>query len=258
MAWRRGDLPRQKGASTPAWNGVPRRNSGPPGSTASSDCRHGGDCFSELLRYNVTHVFSTSSLTIPNVQGVAATKPGGAPADLVQSMDSELVVLVLRNATVEVGNSEAGVEFQFANQRYLLIMSTELSTVKGGAPLREVAVQLRADVTSTKPIEPDGFQGFASVPGSTANSYSPTPEQGIPPTFRGDRDCPLSWLGSQMGSTVGSGQLRLPGGSVQLLTYTLQSDWAWPRPGGEGGDGAEDQEAWRNQVGRRSPKKVGV
>ena len=62
-------------------------------------------------------------------------------------------------------------------------------------------------------------QGFAPVPGSTTDSYSPTPEQGIPPTFRGDQKCPLSWLGSEMGSQVGSGQLQLPGGSAQLSSW---------------------------------------
>ena len=70
---------------------------------------------------------------------------------------------------------------------------------------------------------------------SSTNSYNPTPEPGVPPTFRGDRKCPLSWLGSRMGAAVGGGQLRLPGGSAQLLTYTLASDWVRPplrAPGG--------------------------
>lgn len=166
-----------KGSSTPAWNAVPRRQNGPKGSTASSDCRHGGNCFSELTRYNVTDVFSTSSLRIPRLQGVEAKKPGTLPTDLIQAMDNELVIIALRNTTVEVANSEAGIEFEFANQRYLLVLSMELSTEKGGASARQVAVHLRADVTSTQPIEPDAFQGFASVPGATANSYNPTPEQ---------------------------------------------------------------------------------
>merc|ERR1711969_486118 len=105
-------------------------------------------------------------------------------------MDDELVVLVLTNATVEVADSDAGIEFEFTKQRYLLALSTALSLEKGGAPVREVAVKLRDDVTNTQPIEPDAFQGFANVQGATTNSYSPTPEQGIPPTFRGDHKCP--------------------------------------------------------------------
>jgi hypothetical protein len=76
---------------------------------------------------------------------------------------------------------------------------------------------------------------------SSTNSYNPTPEPGVPPTFRGDRKCPLSWLGSRMGSAVGGGRLRLPGGSAQLLTYTLAADWVRPPP------------AQRRPADRRSP-----
>ena len=243
----------QKGSSSPAWNAVPRETDGAPGTTPSSDCRHGGDCFSEALRYNVTHVYSTSSLKIPTLQGVSPTRPGAAASDLIQSMDDELLVIVLTNATVEVADSDAGIEFEFTKQRYLLVLSTALSLEKGGAPVREVAVKLRDDVTSTQPIEPDAFQGFATVQGATTNSYSPTPEQGIPPTFRGDHKCPLSWLGSQMGSPVGSGRLRLAGGSAQLLSYSLEADFSWPRPAAAAGDEAA---AHRQMVGRAPPRKV--
>ncbi len=241
-----------KGSSSPAWNAVPRKEAGPPGTTPSSDCRHGGDCFSEQLRYNVTKIFSTSSLQLPSLQGVDAVKPGSEPTDLIQSMDDDLVVILLTNSTVEVVDSEGGIEFAHTKERYILILSMRLSTEKAGAPARQVSVKLRQDVTSTQPIEPDAFQGFASVPGSTTNSYSPTPEQGIPPTFRGDRKCPLSWLGSEMGSQVGSGQLQLPGGSAQLLTYTLAADFQWhPTPGNR-----EDESKDLEKVGRSAPKKV--
>jgi len=58
-----------------------------------------------------------------------------------------------------------------------------------------------------------------------------------------------------MGSKIGSGELRLAGGSAQLLTYTLDSDWARPRPGGAAAD-EDDAALRREQVGRRPPKKV--
>lgn len=230
----------QKGFSTPAWNG-------------HGDCRSElSQCDTERLRYNVTAVFSTSSLPIPPLQRVAAVAPGGSGSDFVQQMDRELVVIVLRNASEEVPDSEAGVEFAYAKQRYLLVLSTELSVLKGGAPVRRLSIQLHPNITSTQPIEPDAFQGFASVPGATTNSYNPTPEAGIPPTFRGDRSCPLSWQGSKIGSSVGDSQLRLPGGSVQLLTYTLAEDWVGGRPEVEGQAGHRH----RHEVGRRPPTKV--
>ena len=192
-------------------------------------------------------------MQLPDLQGVSAVTPGRSPSDLIQSMDSDLVVIVLTNTTVEVGDSDEGVEFEFAKQRYLLVLSTQLSTEKGGAPVRQVSVQLREDVTSTQPIEPDTFQGFGTVPGTSPNSYNPTPEQGIAPTFRGDHKCPLSWIGSQMGSAVGSGMLRLPGGSAQLLSYSLEADFGWPRPTTAPVDEELDH---RQMVGRTPPKKV--
>jgi hypothetical protein len=141
-----------KGSSSPAWRTIAA------GARDSVDCRHHlALCDSEQLRYNVTAVYSTSSLQIPPLQGVAASKPGEQPSvDLVQSMDSELVVIVLQNTSAEIASSEAGVEFKYGNQRYLLVLSTELSTMKGGAPSRELSIKLRQDVTSTQPIEPDG------------------------------------------------------------------------------------------------------
>lgn len=156
--------------------------------------------------------------------------------------------------TEVTASSAAGVEFAKADQRYLLVLSTALSTRKAGAPERECSVKLRADVTSTKPIEPDEFQGFATTPGCTPNSYNPSPEHGMPPTFRGDRGCPLSWLGNSMGSKIVGGALKLSGGSAQLLTYTLAADWRWPRP--PGGAVEDPAEARRAMVGRLPPRKV--
>lgn len=243
-----------KGSSTPAWNAAPRQHNGPPGSTPSSDCRHGANCFSEKLRYNVTHVYSTSSLDFPALQGIKPAKPGTNPAeDLIQYMDDDLIVIVLHNNTIEAPDSNAGIEFAHTKERYLLLLSTEVSTDKGGAATRQVTVKLRHDVTSTQPIEPDAFQGFASVPGSTTNSYNPTPEQGIPPTFRGDHKCPLSWLGNEMGSRVGNGQLRIAGGSAQLLSYSLSSDFNWAPPRAATADSSE---LHSQMVGRHPPKKV--
>ena len=168
-------------------------------------------------------------------------------------MDDDLIVIVLHNNTVEAPDSNAGIEFAHTKERYLLLLSTEVSTDKGGAATRQVTVKLRHDVTSTQPIEPDTFQGFASVPGSTTNSYNPTPEQGIPPTFRGDHKCPLSWLGNEMGSRVGNGQLRIAGGSAQLLSFTLSADFNWAPPGAAT---ADPSELHRQMVGRQPPKKV--
>jgi hypothetical protein len=48
-------------------------------------------------------------------------------------MGAELVVVVLANATAVAASSEAGTEFAHADQRYLLVLSTALSTTKGGA-----------------------------------------------------------------------------------------------------------------------------
>ena len=83
----------------------------------------------------------------------------------------------------------------------------------------------------------------------------------MPPTFRGDAKCPLSWLGSKMGAANGggggawratNGELALPGGSAQLLTYTVAADWKWPQPGAA--MAAKDSDHAR--IGRRPPRKV--
>ena len=55
-------------------------------------------------------------------------------------MDDELVVVVLANTTAVQPTSEAGIEFKYADQRFLLVLSTALSGDKGGAPVRPVSV----------------------------------------------------------------------------------------------------------------------
>ena len=60
---------------------------------------------------------------------------------------------------------------------------------RGGAPVRLLNISLRPDVWTTHPVEPDAFQGFTS-------------------------DCNLGWLGSFI-------PLRLPGGGVQVVSYSL-------------------------------------
>jgi hypothetical protein len=159
----------EKGSSSPAWRTI-------AGQPDNVDCRHNlAACDTEQLRYNVTAVFSTSSLQIPSLQGVSAAKPGASKSDLVQSMDEELVVIVLQNRTEVRPSSEAGVEFKHGAERYLLVLSTELSWAKGGAPTRPVSVVMREDVTSTQPIEPDAFQvrrlAIATVAGLGASGW---------------------------------------------------------------------------------------
>jgi len=204
-------------------------------------------------------VYTTSSLDIPPVQGVPPSRPGASPTDLVQAMAKEMVVLVLTNASAVSMTSNAGAEFAHGNQRLLLVLSTELSVNKAGAPVRGLTMQLRSDVTSTHPIEPDTFQGFAGVPGAdNTNWFSPTASPGMPPTFRGDRSCSMSWVGSKIGNAnggqLGGSALRLPGGSAQLLSVSLAADFSnVPRSHGAG---AEAAAARRQMVGRRAPRKV--
>ena len=159
--------------------------------------------------FMVTAVWSTSSVQLPPLRGavgsnatlrpslVKAIRPGGDPAAIVQGMDEELVIVQLRNVTAD-GDRDAGrckgselVQGQdcITYDSVLWILSTDLSAAAGGAPVRQLNVTLRSDVWATHPIEPDAFQGFST-------------------------DCNLNWLGSAM-------PLRLPGGSVQLVSYSL-------------------------------------
>ena len=146
-------------------------------------------------------VWSTSSLELPPLQGVAARPP--TVGELVEAMDEELIVIHLVNASGAPP----------ARTRALLVLSTALSSERGGAPVRQLALQMRSDVTSTKPIEPDFFQGWGAVPGFNGVGEWP---QGVDASFFGRAECDLSFGGAKM-------PLQLAGGSAQLVTYTL---WA--------------------------------
>ena len=89
----------------------------------------------------------------------------------------------------------------------------------GGAPTRQLNISLRDDVYSVRPVEPDAFQGFADVPGS--RDQQGTDSHYFPPNFKGIEGCALRWLGPRA-------PLRLPGGSMQLLEFTLASDFQTP------------------------------
>ena len=83
-------------------------------------------------------------------------------------------------------------------------------------------------------MEPDAFQGFADVPGS--RDQQGTDAHYFPPNFKGIEGCALRWLGPRA-------PLRLPGGSMQLLEFTLARDLQKPHAihqeetGGLGGIG---------------------
>ena len=185
--------------------------------------------------YVVRGVYSTSSLTLPPLNGTVARKPGGRLDDVVQSMEEEMVAVELTNATAPAYHSA---------RRLLLMFSTELSPNKAGAPTRSVHVRLRHDVTSTKPVEPDRYQGFADLPGSK------TPPPGLPPTFDGKHECSLSWVGNVM-------PLQLPGGSAQLLSFTLAEDSkAASADAGAATETERGSLSW-GSIGRRPPRHLG-
>lgn len=161
----------------------------------------------EAVPWRVAAVFSTSSLLLPPLQGHVASRPGTSRFDLIQHMDADVVAVVLANATTWAPATYKN------SRRLLLFLSTRLSPRRGGASPRRVGVRLRSDVASTRPIEPDGFQGFADLPGSQ------TPPPGLPPTFFGVHGCELSWVGDDLT------MMELPGGGMQLLSYTLAEDW---------------------------------
>ena len=122
--------------------------------------------------YVIDAVWSTSSLRLPPLPGangslVSAAKPGSSPASIVQSMDKELIVVHFRNATADGENntnhckSGATVQGQdcMSYDSILWILSTALSHTKAAAPVRQLHIQLRPDVWSSHPIEPDAYQG---------------------------------------------------------------------------------------------------
>lgn len=148
--------------------------------------------------YRVAALYSTSSLPLPPLQGVAPIAPGSTADAIVQVMAGEMVAVLLQNAS-------AGV----TPRRLLLFLSTALDASAGGAAVRDVPVTLHSTVVSSKPIEPDTFQGYATWPGQLG-----TP--GMPPDFAGTGACDLSWLGK-------TAPLRMPGGSAQLVEFVQQA-----------------------------------
>lgn len=147
-------------------------------------------------------VYSTSSIKLPPLPGangslVHAQPPGSTFAALIQAMDPELIVVNLRNATSFGKNhtseckTAAGPQGQdcINYDSVLWIISTNLSTLRGGAPVQQLNISMHESVWTTHPIEPDKYQGFST-------------------------DCNLAWLGPNM-------PLRLPGGSVQVVSYSI-------------------------------------
>jgi len=147
------------------------------------------------VRYQVVDVWSTSSLELPPLQGVKAARP--SKGRLIEAMDDELVAVHLKNST--------GIPGRWAH--IILFISTAFSDARGGAPIRQLTIHMHSNVTSTKPVEPDQFQGWADLPDLAI-------PQGFPPGFFGTSECLLSWYGWKM-------PLQLAGGSTQLVTYTV-------------------------------------
>jgi hypothetical protein len=152
--------------------------------------------------YVLDAVWSTSALTLPPLNGangtlVHAVAPGGDAGALVQAMDKDLIVAHFRNASADGQNGTSycmtaqTVQGQdcITYDAVLWIFSTELSLDRGGAPVRQLNVSLRGDIWTTHPVEPDAYQGFTT-------------------------DCNLGWLGPFI-------PLRLPGGGVQVVSYSL-------------------------------------
>ena len=190
--------------------------------------------------YAVDAVWSTSSLSLPPLQGVAATPP--APGELLEAMDEELVVLHLRN-TSHRGRATLA---DPGRAHVLLVLSTALSPTLGGAPVRQLSLRLRADVKATKPVEPDYVQGWGFLPDVSGVARGSSPK-GLSPTFQGRRECFTSWWGSIM-------PLQLAGGSAQLVEYYTIDDKA----GGEGRGGAAAAAAARHdaRIGRAPPRRA--
>ena len=182
-----------------------------------------------VTRYVVDQVWSTSSLELPPLQGVAARPP--TVGELVEGMDEELIVIHLVNASGAPP----------ARTRALLVLSTSLSSERGGAPVRQLAIQMRSDVTSTKPIEPDFFQGWGAVPGFNGVGEWP---QGVDASFFGRAECDLSFGGGKM-------PLQLAGGSAQLVTYTM-----WAATTASPPRDAPGEEERVRQIGRRPLRRA--
>ena len=124
--------------------------------------------------YNVTHLWS-SGFQVPH-----AVPPGSrGPADLVQAADSDVLVAALGS----MGRQPA--------TTLIYVVDMRVHTAPGGAPPRQLSVQLRSDVLATQPIE-----------GDCAASRC---------------QCGMSLLGSRL-------TIKLPGGSGQLVALSLESD----------------------------------
>lgn len=180
----------------------------------------------DVVRYQITDVWSTSSLKLPSLQGVHARLP--AQGDLIEAMDDELVAVHLANVSLV---APAG------RTRALLFLSTALSTSRAGAPVRQLAIQMHPDVVSTRPIEPDRLQGFTDAPSDDA-------PHGISPTFFGELGCWLSWYGG------GKMPLQLAGGSIQMVVYTRRTDDA------SNTVQSTVEQKLRQQIGRSPPKRA--
>ena len=101
--------------------------------------------------YVVERWFTTATdMTIPDAQ-----VPGGpgsnASVDLVQSMDPDLLVAVLHRVSQSDSPQISGPA--------IFVISTQLSNEPGGAPIRNVNIELRDDVRAVQPMEGNCFEG---------------------------------------------------------------------------------------------------
>ena len=184
--------------------------------------------------YRVHAVWSTSSITFPPLGGVAGAgagvtprAPGSSPSDLIRFMDEELLAVELTNRS----DVQRGMP-----TRVLLVLSTDLAATRGAPGVRQLELGLRGDVSHTVPIEPDALQGYADLPWGTPRGNVPN----APRDFTGADRCPMGWLGPRA-------PLRLPGGSVQVMSVQTVSDAPVAR--------LDDDTAGR-LAGRRAPRLV--
>eukprot|EP01052_Picozoa_sp_SAG31_P003854 SAG31_NODE_152_length_22216_cov_16.550029_15_plen_1048_part_00 len=129
------------------------------------------DAFSKVGVPTHTRIWSTSSLDVHGSVAPGSQGPGG----LLLAMSPELIVYEFA-ASTDV-NTSSGIFY---------VLSSQLSLVAGGAPVRRVSLKLRASVVSTEPIEGGCFQGFSK--------------------------CGLHRVGNVL-------PLTLPGGSGQLASF---------------------------------------
>ena len=125
-----------------------------------------------IARYAVKSIWSTASSAAPsssppafgtdasgirwpptrgiNNTLVTARAPGaGGESDLIQKMSDNVVAVQLVNTT-NVGSGQ--------QQSYILFLSTVLSSEKeAGAANRRIAIEMRKDIASIQPVEPDAY-----------------------------------------------------------------------------------------------------